>query len=122
MGLQSRKLMSKIVSNRRNKIRLRIRGKVFGTPARPRLSVFRSNKQIFVQIIDDESGETLASANTLKVAKAPKKDQAYDLGLSLAKIALSKSINQVVFDRGGYLYHGRVESLARGLREGGLNF
>lgn len=106
----------------RTKIRLRIRGKISGTGARPRLSVFRSNREIYGQIIDDTKGVTLASASTLGIKEGNKKNKAYNLGLNLAKIAKEAKISKVVFDRGGYIYHGRVSELARGAREGGLDF
>lgn len=106
----------------RTKIRLRIRSKVAGTGARPRLSVFRSNKAIYAQIIDDTQGKTLVSDSSLNTKSGTKKEQAYKLGLNLAKRALEQKISKVVFDRGGYIYHGRVEELARGARDGGLDF
>lgn len=106
----------------RTKIRLRIRGKVIGTSERPRLSVFRSNLQIYGQIIDDAKGVTLASGSTVGLKVGNKKVKAYDLGLKLAKLAKVARISKVVFDRGGYIYHGRVSELARGAREGGLEF
>lgn len=111
---------------RRNKIRMRIRSKVAGTQERPRLSVYRSNKEIYAQIIDDEQGMTLASCSSqLKdVNSQPlsKKEKSELVGKKLAEIAKSKGIERVVFDRGGYKYHGRVKALAEGAREGGLIF
>jgi large subunit ribosomal protein L18 len=110
---------------RRAKIRTRIRAKVKGTPGRPRLSVFRSNKQIYAQIIDDLKGVTLVSAassvmkNAQSVAKV---DQAKLVGEMIAQRAIAAGINEVTFDRGGYLYHGRVKSLAEAAREAGLKF
>ena len=103
----------------------RVRGKISGTPERPRLNVFRSNANIYAQIIDDVNGVTLVSANTLEKnfegatgnAEAAKK-----VGLLVAERALAKGIEEVVFDRGGYVYHGRVAALAEGAREGGLKF
>ena len=103
----------------------RVRAKIAGTPERPRLNVFRSAANIYAQIIDDVNGVTLVSANTLEKgfegatgnAEAAKK-----VGLILAERALAKGIDVVVFDRGGYLYHGRVAALAEGAREGGLKF
>ena len=111
--------------NRRQKIKQRIRKKVRGTTERPRLSVFRSNQSIYAQIIDDVKGITLASASS-SVKNAPKGSAKIELskvvGVSLAKLAVEKGIKEVVFDRNGYLYHGRVKSLAEGAREGGLVF
>ena len=107
---------------RRIKIKYRIRKKVNGTAERPRLSVFRSNKQIYAQVINDDMGVTLASASSLKMEKMPKKEQAQKVGELLAKNALAAGITAVVFDRNGYLYHGRVKELADGARKGGLNF
>lgn len=109
---------------RRNRIRLRIRKKIKGTPERPRLSVFRSNYQIYAQIIDDTKGHTLVSASSveLKDAKGTKVEVSREVGKLLAQKALQANIGSVVFDRGGYLYHGRVKSLAEGAREGGLKF
>ena len=103
----------------------RIRGKVAGTAARPRLAVFRSNKGIFAQLVDDESGKTLAGASWLglpKSFKGTKVDQAAEVGKLVAAAAKKAGIDTVVFDRGGYLYHGRVKALAEGAREGGLKF
>lgn len=109
----------------RLKRHIRVRGKVSGTAERPRLNVFRSNANIYAQIIDDVSGVTLVSANTLEKgfegatgnAEAAKK-----VGVTLAERAKAKGIEEVVFDRGGYVYHGRVAALAEGAREGGLKF
>ena len=102
----------------------RIRGKVFGTAERPRLVVFRSNKGISAQLIDDDSGKTLAGASWvgLKSFSGNKTDQATQVGKALAASAKEAGIETVVFDRGGYLYHGRVKALAEGAREGGLRF
>ena len=101
----------------RDKRRTRIRGKIKGTKDRPRLSVFRSNKHIYAQLIDDEKGETLAAAMGGSDVSA-----AGEVGKSLAEKALKLGIKKVVFDRGGYKYHGRVKALAEGAREGGLEF
>jgi large subunit ribosomal protein L18 len=112
-------------SDRREKIKKRIRKKVKGTPDRPRLSVFRSNTTIYAQIIDDVKGITLASASSVKLESskgASKIDVSKVVGVSIAKLALEKGIKEIVFDRNGYLYHGRVKSLAEGAREGGLVF
>jgi large subunit ribosomal protein L18 len=102
----------------------RIRGKVAGTAERPRLAVFRSNRGIFAQLIDDESGRTIAGASWLglKSFKGSKTDQATEVGKAVAAAAKKAGIETVVFDRGGYLYHGRVKALAEGAREGGLTF
>ena len=107
---------------RRIKIKFRIRKKVVGTAERPRLSVFRSNKQIYAQVIDDKAGVTLAAASSLGFEKMNKTEQAKKVGLLLAEKAKAAGVESVVFDRNGYLYHGRVQSLADGAREGGLNF
>ena len=106
----------------------RVRKKVFGTPERPRLNVFRSLKHIYAQIIDDTVGHTLVAASTLdpelrgKLNGKTKTEKAREVGLLIAKRALAKGIKKVVFDRGGYKYHGRVKALAEGAREGGLEF
>ena len=118
---------SKIKSQRRTNIRYRIRRKICdGTAQKPRLSVFRSNTDIYVQLIDDASGVTLASASSkdkaIKAQKANKVDKSKMVGESIAKKAVELGINDVTFDRGGYLYHGRVKSVADGAREGGLKF
>ena len=127
---------------RREKRKRRIRGKISGTAERPRLSVFRSNKYIYAQLIDDEASETLLAVSDLVTAEDAEEDlslstlrgsqrfqqlqgkrkSAYELGWVLAKKALKENIKKVVFDRGGYKYHGRVKSLAQGAREGGLEF
>ena len=108
---------------RRRKIKLGIRSKVSGTAEKPRLSVFRSNKQIYVQIIDDKSGKTLAAASSLKMdEKVNKQEQAAKVGEMIAKNALEAGINDVVFDRNGYLYHGRIKEVAEAARKGGLKF
>ena len=100
----------------------RIRGKVSGTAERPRLAVYRSNKGISAQLIDDLEGRTLAAASwiNLKNAKGNKTDQASEVGKLLAANAKTAGLDKCVFDRGGYLYHGRVKALAEGAREGGL--
>ena len=103
----------------------RVRGKVSGTPERPRLNVFRSNSNIYAQIIDDVNGTTLVAASTLeKTFEGPcaNCDGAHKVGLLVAERAKEKGINTVVFDRGGYIFHGRVKELAEGAREGGLEF
>lgn len=102
---------------------IRIRKFLKGTKGRPRLSVFRSLKHIYAQIIDDDQGKTLASSSDLGLPKkTAKKDIAFEIGKNLAQQALKKGIKIVVFDRGGFLYHGRVAKLADGAREGGLKF
>ena len=108
----------------RNRIKRRVRGKVHGTAEYPRLSVFRSNKQIYAQIIDDRAGRTLVAAGSLGAddAKGPKLDQAAAVGKMIAEKAKAAGIESVVFDRNGYLYHGRVKSLAEAAREAGLKF
>ena len=107
---------------RRIKIKYRIRKKVFGTPERPRMSVFRSNKQIYVQVINDEEGTTIVSASSLGLEAMPKVQQAEKVGEMIAKKALEAGVTSVVFDRNGYLYHGRVKQLADAARNGGLKF
>ena len=103
----------------------RVRAKISGTPERPRLNVFRSNANIYAQIIDDVAGVTLVSASTLEKSfegATGNKDAARKVGMALAERAKAKGIESVVFDRGGYVYHGRVQALAEGAREGGLKF
>ena len=107
---------------RRIKIKYRVRNKISGTAARPRLSVFRSNKQIYAQVIDDETAKTLVYASSLGMEAMPKKEQAAKVGEALAQKAIEAGITTVVFDRNGYLYHGRVKELADGARKGGLKF
>ena len=107
---------------RRIKIKYRIRKNVFGTSERPRMSVFRSNKQIYVQVIDDQAGKTIVSASSLGLEAMPKIQQAEKVGELVAKKAIEAGISAVVFDRNGYLYHGRVKQLADAARKGGLNF
>ena len=107
---------------RRNKIKARIRGKISGTAERPRMTVFRSNKQIYAQVINDLEGKTIASASSLGLEAMPKIQQAEKVGELVAKKALEAGVTSVVFDRNGYLYHGRVKSLADAARKGGLNF
>jgi large subunit ribosomal protein L18 len=104
--------------------KLRIRKKVSGTTERPRLTVFRSNKQIYAQVVDDSNGSTLAEATSLKIDKADvnKSQVAEKVGEAIAQALIGKGIKQVVFDRNGYIYHGRVKALADGARKGGLEF
>jgi large subunit ribosomal protein L18 len=117
--------MATTKTSRREKIKKSIRKKISGSSEAPRLSVFRSNKEIYAQIIDDGRGITLASASSAKlpeVGTLNKVDSAKLVGKALAESALKAGIDKVVFDRNGYLYHGRVKSLAEGAREGGLKF
>ena len=108
---------------RRINIKYILRNKISGTPECPRMSVFRSNKQIYVQVIDDLSGRTLAAASSLGMTeKMPKKEQAAKVGELIAKKAQEAGITKVVFDRNGYLYHGRVKEVADAARNGGLKF
>lgn len=109
-------------SERRNKIKARIRGKISGTAERPRMCVFRSNKQIYVQLIDDAAGKTLVSASSKGIAEGTKSEIAAKVGEAVAKNAVAAGIETVVFDRNGFLFHGRVKSLADGARKGGLKF
>lgn len=103
----------------------RVRGKIAGTPERPRLNVFRSDANIYVQVIDDTTGKTLAAASSLEKGfegSGGNIEAAKKVGQAVAERAKAKGIDTVVFDRGGYLYHGRVQALAEGAREGGLEF
>ena len=112
-------------NNKKIRRKIRIRAKIKGTSARPRLSVFRSNRAIYVQLIDDEKMATLvgiSEKNLEKEAGIKKLERAKKLGLAIAKLAIAKKITKVVFDRGSYKYHGRVEAVAIGAREGGLVF
>ena len=122
-------MISKPEKNKdRQKRHYRVRNKINGTPAKPRLNVFRSNSHIYAQIIDDVAGKTLVAASTKEkeiaqtITEATKKEAAKVVGKAIAKKALDKGINTVVFDRSGYVYHGRVKELADGAREAGLNF
>lgn len=118
--------MAQSKTARRNKIRSRIRGRINGTNSRPRLSVYRSNKDIYAQIIDDSNGVTICAASSREVGIREVSDnkvaKASLVGKKLAEKAVAAGIKAVVFDRGGYLYHGRVKSLADAAREGGLEF
>jgi large subunit ribosomal protein L18 len=116
--------MSLTKSERRQRIQFRIRKIVSGTASQPRLSVFRSNKEIYVQIIDDVNGVTLVAASSREkgVAKGTKTETANAVGKLIAEKALKAGVTTISFDRGGNLYHGRVKSLADGAREGGLKF
>lgn len=120
MSVRSREL--------RKRWQQRIRLRISGTAERPRLNVFRSLENIYAQVIDDEAGHTIAAASTIDKALAadlagkPKKEQATLVGKAVAERALAAGISEVVFDRGGFLYHGRIKALADGAREGGLKF
>jgi large subunit ribosomal protein L18 len=111
---------------RREKIRYRIRRKISGTAQKPRLSVFRSNTAVYLQLIDDENGKTIASASTkdkdIAAQTGTKSEKAKQAGAAIARKATELGVTAVVFDRGGYLYHGRVKAAAEGAREGGLQF
>jgi large subunit ribosomal protein L18 len=116
--------MSLTKSDRRQRIRFRIRKIVSGTAAKPRLSVFRSNKEIYAQLIDDANGVTLLAASSREkgVSKGTNVEVATAVGKLVAEKALKAGIETVTFDRGGYLYHGRIQSLAEGARAAGLKF
>ena len=116
--------MSLTKTERRQRIKFRIRKTVSGTPAQPRLSVFRSNKEIYAQVIDDVNGVTLVSASSREkgVEKGTSIETANAVGKLVAERAIAAGVNVISFDRGGYLYHGRVKSLAEGAREAGLKF
>jgi len=107
---------------KRQRIHLRIRKKLKGSADRPRLAVYRSNKEIYCQLINDLSGETIAAASSKDVKSGNKSERATAVGKAIADIAKKSKIETVVFDRGGYLYHGRVKALAEGARENGLKF
>jgi len=120
-----KKNLQKVKQERKERRHKRIRAKIFGTFQKPRLSVFRSLKHIYVQLINDEKGKTLvmASDQDLESRKEKsKKEMAKEVGKLIAKRALEKKINQVVFDRGSYKYHGRIRALAEGVKEGKLKF
>ena len=114
----------KTQAERRQRIKWHIRSKISGTAERPRLSVFRSNKSIYAQLIDDTTGTRLAavSSTKLEAESGTKTEISAKVGKAIAEKALEKGIKEVVFDRSGYLYHGRVKQLAEGAREGGLKF
>lgn len=109
---------------RRDRLKKGIRKKITGTPDRPRLSVYRSNKDIYAQLIDDRDAKTLVSFSSkqLKSTKGTKVEVSKEVGKKLAELATGNGVKEVVFDRGGYLYHGRVKALAEGAREAGLKF
>lgn len=117
--------MAKTKDKRRLRIKRSIRKKISGTPEKPRLSVYRSNKAIYAQIIDDVKGVTVVSASSIEVSKEAKTvniEIAKEVGKNVAKKAIDQGLSIVVFDRNGYLYHGKVKALAEGAREGGLKF
>ena len=117
MNRQKQKNLKRTIRHRR------VRSRVSGAANRPRLAVFKANKHIYAQLIDDTSGKTLAQASSLKVkAKGKKSDLAKAVGKAIATQGLAKNIKAVKFDRGGFAYHGRVKALAEGAREGGLEF
>lgn len=107
---------------RRQQRKRRIRAKISGTAARPRLAVTRTLSHIYAQLIDDENGVVLASANDVKTKKGTKTESAQNVGKEIAEKAKAAKISEVVFDRGGFIYHGRVKAVAEGAREGGLKF
>jgi large subunit ribosomal protein L18 len=118
--------MSNSKSSARQKIRYRIRKKISGVAGKPRLSVFRSNTEIYAQIINDESGVTIAAASSkekdIVAQKVTKTEKSKLVGSALAKKAAALGVTSVVFDRSGYIYHGRIKAVAEGAREGGLQF
>ena len=119
--------MANTKTYRRDRIRKRIKKVISGTPDYPRLSVFRSNKEIYCQVIDDISGKTILQSSSRDKAITDLKlksniEVSFNVGKSVAENAIKKGIDKIKFDRGGYLYHGRVKSLAEGAREGGLKF
>ena len=115
-----------ITQTKRNEIRqrihFRIREKLSGTTERPRLNVYRSLNNIYAQVIDDQKGETIASASTIKSKSGGNVAAAKEIGKAIAEAAVAKGVKRVVFDRGGYLYHGRIKALAEAAREAGLEF
>ena len=121
-------LSKRVRDSKRRRRKRRVRKKIFGTAQRPRMSVYRSNQHIYVQLIDDLAGETVASASTVdtglrdKVAEMDKTEAALEVGKLVAERAQEKGFGKVVFDRNGYLYHGRVAAVAEGARQGGLEF
>lgn len=114
-----------MISDRDNKRKIRhrrVRAKISGTAERPRLSVFKSNKFIYVQIIDDVNSNTLMSIDSRKIKEGTPREKASIMGEEIAKMAIGKKIDQIVFDRGGYIYTGVIKALAEGARKGGLKF
>ncbi|MDY6826436.1 MAG: 50S ribosomal protein L18 [Bacillota bacterium] len=120
------KAKTRLISRKRR--HRRVRRKITGIPERPRLNVFRSSKHIYAQVIDDQSGKTLVAASSLdpelrtELPHGGNREAAHKVGVLLARKAMDRGIKDVVFDRAGYLYHGRIKELAEGAREGGLNF
>lgn len=106
----------------RAKRKVRIRKKIFGTPERPRLNIFRSGNHMYAQVIDDLAGKTLFATSSLKLGKKSGVELAKEVGANIAKLASEKNVNNVVFDRSGFIYHGRVKALAEAAREAGLKF
>ena len=125
-SLHKKFIMSLSKINKRNRIKKRIRNHVLGSKSRPRLSVFRSNNEIYAQLVDDASGNTLVSASSrdkdINNNSLTRIEVSKLVGLSIGKKAIKEGIEKIGFDRGGYLYHGRVKSLAEGAREAGLKF
>lgn len=113
---------NKLRTVRRNRRKRGIRKNIFGTPQRPRLTVFRSSKNIYAQVIDDVAGKTIASASSTTLDKGWNTDAAAQVGQQVAEKAKSAGVDQVVFDRNGFNFHGRIKALADGAREGGLKF
>lgn len=109
-------------TDRRNRRKLKIRGRVSGTTDRPRLSVFRTNQHIYAQLVDDLNSKTILATSDVKLEKGTKSDKAKLVGENLAKLAQSKKITKVVFDRNGFKFHGRIKELAQGAKDGGLIF
>ena len=126
VSLLNSKVMKQTKTQRRFRIKRRFKATISGTSDQPRMSVFRSNKEIYAQIINDETGETLAAVSSrdtdLTGKGSSKTEQACVVGKLIAEKALAAGVTKIRFDRGGYLYHGRVKSLAEGAREGGLKF
>jgi large subunit ribosomal protein L18 len=124
--LNTTEMNPKVKSQRRQNIRYRIRRKISGSTAKPRLSVYRSNAEIYAQLIDDTKGQTVAAASSrdkdIAAQKVNKSEKGKLVGAAIARKAAELGIKDVTFDRGGYLYHGRVKSVADGAREGGLQF
>ena len=114
--------MKLTTEQKRRRRHRRVRGRVNGSAGRPRLCVFRSSKGIYAQVIDDDAGATLAAASTLGLGSGTKSERAAEVGKLVAQRAREAGIEKVVFDRGGYLYHGRIKALADAAREGGLKF
>lgn len=106
----------------RRRRQLRIRSKVIGTAERPRLSIYKSNVAMYAQLIDDSKGVTIASASSVKSKKGNKTEAAKNVGIEIAKLAKAKGVTKVVFDRGGFIFTGRVKAIAEAAREGGLEF